>query len=97
MTLLGFVDSTFPNNSFAYDISDSRQVVGRSTSNRDSVLHAFYWDANVGMVSLGTLGGSGSEAHGINERDDVVGWSRTADGATHATLWELRVARSPRL
>jgi len=36
---------------------------------------------------LGTLGGGASRAWGINDRDQVVGESETADGRTHAFLW----------
>jgi uncharacterized membrane protein len=38
------------------------------------------------MIDLGTLGGSFSHAHGINERGEVVGTSETASGQLHAFL-----------
>jgi probable HAF family extracellular repeat protein len=39
------------------------------------------------MTGLGTLGGTGSHAFGINPRGQVVGVSSTASGEGHATLW----------
>ena len=42
------------------------------------------------MTDLGTIGGSGSssEAHGINNRGQVVGYGSTASGNSHAVLWQ---------
>jgi probable HAF family extracellular repeat protein len=36
---------------------------------------------------LGTLGGSDSSAQGINAVGQVVGWSGTASGESHAVMW----------
>ncbi len=49
--------------------------------------HAFLWSDGK-MHDLGTLGGAESDAVGINERGQVVGWSETRSGATRAVLWE---------
>jgi probable HAF family extracellular repeat protein len=39
------------------------------------------------MTDLGTLGGLTSSAHGINSAGQIVGESQTAQGETHAFLW----------
>ncbi len=40
------------------------------------------------VIKLGTLGGSFSSAHDINDRGDVVGEAETATGETRAYLWQ---------
>ncbi len=52
--------------------------------------------ASVTITDLGTLGGTHSEAYGINDLGQVMGFSDTASGDTHATLWnvgQLRLIR----
>ena len=44
--------------------------------------------ATLTAVDLGTLGGNRSTAAGINDAGQVVGWSTTKAGATHAFLWQ---------
>jgi probable HAF family extracellular repeat protein len=39
------------------------------------------------MIDLGTLGGGFSQANAINPAGQVVGFSITASGESHATLW----------
>ncbi len=40
------------------------------------------------LVDLGTLGGAESKALAMDDTGLVVGWAHTADGETHAFLWE---------
>jgi len=39
------------------------------------------------MKDLGTLGGTGSVAYAVNDAGQVVGYSQTATGDTHAFLY----------
>ena len=40
------------------------------------------------MQDLGTLGGSGSAAYGINHDGRIVGTAQTVSGDYHAFMWE---------
>ena len=81
--------------SFAPFVNDRGQVAGFSTT--DTILtvfgiptvHPFFWEANRGLVDVGTLGGVYSLANGLNSRGQVVGFSTTAgDETNHAFLWD---------
>jgi probable HAF family extracellular repeat protein len=45
------------------------------------------WTETTGMVDLGTLGGQYSEALGVNDVGDIVGWSEGPHDANHAFLY----------
>jgi probable HAF family extracellular repeat protein len=71
-------------------IKSSGWVAGNATFNDDE--HAFIWNL-VSSTDLGTLGGSESSASDINVSGHVVGDSVTADGVTHAFVWDGSVMR----
>ncbi len=39
------------------------------------------------VTELGTLGGSGSQAHDINNSGQITGWANTSDGGKHAFVY----------
>ncbi|HEX5716163.1 MAG TPA: hypothetical protein VF179_08390 [Thermoanaerobaculia bacterium] len=73
-------------------INQRGDVVGFAGAGGDAdnpILHAFLWTRRDGVQDLGTLPGDAtSEAHGINERGQVVGVSCDAAGSCRAFLWE---------
>jgi probable HAF family extracellular repeat protein len=85
MTDLG----TLPGFTYAeaLAINNRGQIVGHSGATRSSPRVGFLYDRGV-MSAIGTLGGVSSTAWAINDRGQVVGWSRTASGETHAFLYE---------
>ena len=82
-----------PHGGHALAINNKSEVAGwLSDSQRDYC--AYIWRRNEGMTNLGTLGGIYSQAHGINDNSEVVGWSLPADsddpsfyGGAHAFYW----------
>jgi probable HAF family extracellular repeat protein len=61
-----------PGYATAEALNDAEQIVGTVSS------HAFLWQGSTGKIDLGTLGGSSSLAHGINNVGQVVGGARLA-------------------
>jgi probable HAF family extracellular repeat protein len=74
----------------AFGINNRSQIVGQSPL-PDNTLHAFLWQDGV-MNDLGSLPGlPGSEANGINDHGQVVGFSFDANGdesSNVAWIWE---------
>jgi probable HAF family extracellular repeat protein len=66
-------------------INNKGQAVGSSG-------RAFIWQNGV-FRDIGTLGGSSSRAHALNEAGQVVGDSYTSAGDSHAFIWENGVMR----
>jgi len=75
---------------FSRYISHSGQIVGEGHVSLKGP-HALLWDPDSGITDLGTLGGSHSWAESMNDHGQVVGVSETADGQTHAFLWDAGV------
>lgn len=76
--------------STALAINSGGVVVGESVFAGEGYLaqtHAVAWHGT-SITDLGTLGGLNSSASAINDAGLVVGYAQTADGFTHATLWD---------
>jgi probable HAF family extracellular repeat protein/YD repeat-containing protein len=69
------------------DINDAGTVTGTIITSPE-IAKAFIWK-NGQIAYLPTLGGAGSVAWAINNRDQVIGFSNTANGENHAFYWEI--------
>jgi len=58
----------------AYGINNRGGIVGYGET-ASGKYHAFVWTENEGMRDLGDLGGGESQAWGINDRGQIIGWS----------------------
>lgn len=77
----------------ATGINAARHVVGYSGLKRDSAeSRGFIWTSTEGMIDLGTLGGSYTQAFAINEAGWVTGTSAlnpwVKNGGTHAFIYQ---------
>ncbi len=92
----------FSASTIAKDLNDQGQVVGAGPLDSDfnAPVYALFWpdpQTNPVGLSLGSLGGSrvtgqygqnfASIANGINNQQDIVGFSYAPDGNRHAVLW----------
>ncbi len=67
----------------------ARTIVGWSLLADETTLRAAIWPAGLPARDLGTLGGAASQAYGINDQGDVVGWAETAAGTPHGFLYQV--------
>lgn len=87
----GFIDiDTLGTSSEAFGINNLGHVVGRAYNPIYGDTHAFYWSQTGGMVDIGPYLPFPSEsgAYGINELDQVVGYSHNINGYSRAFLWD---------
>ena len=65
-------------------------IVGSSVAADNLTYRATMWTASwngINATDLGTLGGAGSMAKGVNASNQIVGQADTAYNSKHATLW----------
>jgi probable HAF family extracellular repeat protein len=86
MKALGTLGSPY---SYGYGINAAATIVGSSPLNKKlTSYHAFIRRVGSGLADIGTLGGSDSTALGINQYEQVVGWSALSGGSfPQAFLW----------
>jgi len=67
-------------------VSDTPYAVSIPNSTRNAS-HAFLWNSGT-MTDLGTIAGNGyfSQAEGVNDSREIVGWTNTISGVTGETL-----------
>lgn len=72
------------NDGEAIAVNNAGQVIGNYW---DPFRKAFFWQKG-NMVDLGGLGGRFTVATAINDSGEVVGYSQTEAGYTHAFIWK---------
>ena len=84
---LAYLDTGYAYSA-ALDINASTQIVGYASQNSSADKQAFVYNLdNDAAINLGTLGGSASEATGINDNGIVVGTAETSSGIEHAFFY----------
>lgn len=76
------------NRSWASDIDDRGQVVGRSSPEGRDPTHGFIWDSTAGMRDIGTLGGGYSGAACFNDVGQVGGYAEDELGVSRPVIWD---------
>lgn len=84
----------FGHHSVAHAINNHNMVAGNYstivTGSDHRKRHAFLYDHNnQSMIRLGTLGGESSYAFDINDSNQIIGYSNTAEGNERAFLFDL--------
>lgn len=76
--------------SWANAISDDGSIVvgGRSIGPGINPYNAFVFSAETGFTDLGVMNGPYSSANGIGPEGQVVGWTGSISGISHAFLWQ---------
>jgi len=74
------------DESYAQSVNITRQVVGQSLTLDRLSSRAFAWSGGV-RTDLGTLGGDGAKAFGINGASHAVGTSQLGNGRWRAFVW----------
>jgi len=67
--------------------NNSGQIVG-SFEPANGQSHAYIWDANNGLVDLGTLGGKTSRVLAMNDSGQAIGSSRDPSGWPYSFFWD---------
>jgi probable HAF family extracellular repeat protein len=81
------IDAFDGDESLARSINDYGQVTGQVQYHEyPERFAAFYWSPEASYV-LGTLGGSSSNGHKINNKGEIVGKAEKPDGSNAAFYW----------
>ncbi|CAN5486825.1 hypothetical protein BH09PLA1_BH09PLA1_05630 [soil metagenome] len=73
---------------YGFGVNDNGMVAGFVAPDQSKyVPHAFVWTAPAEFQQIGTLGGPDSQARGINNAGEVVGYAALPNGTAHAFLW----------